>query len=81
MSFSAPIVLVGAVFAFLFTVNFIPGVSILSEIATQQILGFLAVFGAGEPLEGVLIIGYTWAIVGGLFDLLNFYRTQTLSGN
>jgi len=43
------------------------------------LLSFLAVFGTGSPLEGVLVIGMTCSIVGALFDTYAFYRYQSLN--
>ena len=33
----------------------------------------LAVFGSGNPFEGVIILGLAFALVGFFFDIFNFY--------
>jgi hypothetical protein len=45
-----------------------------------QILQFLTIFGGGYPLQGMLTIAVTFAFVGSLFDLFNFYVYQTNRG-
>jgi hypothetical protein len=41
-------------------------------------LNFLAVFGDGKPLQGLITLGITVSIAGILLDILNFYRYQSL---
>ena len=76
MSFAAPFVLVGCAIAFLNLVGYVPGFWELSNHGTFCILEFLAVFGNGRPLEGIITLGITTSIVGILLDMLNFYRNS-----
>jgi hypothetical protein len=52
----------------------------LGEMGINQLLQFLTVFGAGSPLPGLLIIGATCSLVGGVFDLFNFCLYQDVRG-
>ncbi|ELR97666.1 hypothetical protein [Gloeocapsa sp. PCC 73106] len=79
-TFSVPIVLTGALFGLLVLVGHVPGCDWLATNGAAQIVGFLSVFGSGYPLQGVIIIGFAFGFVGGLFDLFNFYRYQTMGG-
>ncbi len=78
LSFTAPIVLLGGILATLLLVSYIPGLAFLGKSGAIQILEFLAVFGSGSPLEGVVTLGLAGGVVGGLFDLFNFYRYHSL---
>ena len=78
MSFAAPVVLVGGILGILFTASYLPGLVELGKEGAIQVLNFLAVFGNGKPLQGMLTLGLTVSIVGILLDLLNFYRYQSL---
>lgn len=78
LSFIAPILIVGSIFLFLSIFAYIPGLQgIISGILTQ-IIHFLATFGTGSPINGLLVISLTWGFVGGLFDVYAFYRYQIL---
>jgi nitrate/nitrite transporter NarK len=44
----------------------------------MQILHFLATFGTGSCLNGLLTIGLTCGFVGALFDIYVYYRYQIL---
>jgi hypothetical protein len=79
LSFVAPIVLVSTLLVFALGVGYFPGLETVGQIGTSQLLSFLAVFGTGSPLEGVLVIGMTCSIVGALFDTYAFYRYQSLN--
>lgn len=78
ISFSTPVVLFGLILGALLIVSHIPGIAMLGEAGAIQILNFLAVFGSGQPLTGVIILGLVGSLVGGLFDIFNFYRYQSL---
>jgi hypothetical protein len=80
-SFVAPILLVGGVLASVSLAGYIPGVEVIGQVVTSQILQFLATFGSGCAIEGVLIIGLTCSFVGALFDTYAFYHYQNLRGN
>lgn len=80
LSFTAPIVFVGGVLAALSIVSYLPGLTVVGEIGATQVMTFLTVFGSGNPVGGVVTIGLTCCLVGGLFDLFNYYRYQNLKG-
>ncbi|AFZ34638.1 hypothetical protein Sta7437_1058 [Stanieria cyanosphaera PCC 7437] len=80
ISFSTPIIFFGVILGILLIVSQIPGVAVLGQTGAIEVLNFLAVFGNGQPLIGVLILGVVGSIVGGLFDIFNFYRYQSLRG-
>ena len=78
MSFAAPVILVGGILGILFTVSYLPGLVELGREGAIQVLNFLAIFGNGKPLYGMLTLALTVSIVGILLDILNFYRYQSL---
>lgn len=78
MSFAAPVILIGCMLGFLVVSSYIPGFLELSNQGTTYIWDFLAVFGNGKPIQGVITLGITVSIVGILLDILNFYRYQSL---
>ncbi len=80
LSFVTPTVLVGIVLVSLYLVGQIPFIETFSQAGVAQILSFLAVFGNGDAVEGVLTIGLTCSLVGALFDTYAFYRHQNLRG-
>jgi len=76
-SFAIPVMLFGTVLGFLTLTGYIPGFWEMNNQATVYILNFLAVFGSGKPLQGLITLGLTVSIAGILLDLLNFYRYQS----
>ncbi len=78
MSFAAPVILIGFILVFSTLIAYLPGLLNLGDQLFIQVLNFLAVFGNGKPLQGILTLGFTVSIVGILLDLLNFYRYQSL---
>ncbi|PSB03227.1 hypothetical protein [Merismopedia glauca] len=81
LSFIAPILLTITIFISLLIVGCFPGVTALTLTSTNHIKQFLAVFGNGCPLQGLLVISITCSLVGALFDTYAFYRYQTMRGN
>ena len=81
LSFVAPILLIGGTLAGLSSIGYIPGLGIICHSGAESIWKFLAVFGSGCPIQGLLTIGMTCAFVGAMFDTYAFYRYQTLRGN
>ncbi|WP_353933198.1 hypothetical protein WJM97_16925 [Okeanomitos corallinicola TIOX110] len=77
-SFIAPMFLVGGILVCLCVSGFIPGLQGLTEDIPSQILHFLATFGTGSPVNGLLVISLTFGFVGGLFDIYAYYRYQIL---
>jgi hypothetical protein len=78
MSFAAPVVLIGITLGILAIVSWFPGFLTLGNQGLLHLLEFLAVFGEGKPLQGIVTLGFTVSIVGVLLDILNFYRYQSL---
>ncbi|WP_009543097.1 hypothetical protein [Crocosphaera subtropica] len=78
LSFVTPVLFVGGILGTLLTVSYIPGIAILGEIGQELMLSFLSTFGEGYPVQGMLTIGVTCAMVGGLFDVFNFYLYQDI---
>ena len=79
LSFVAPIVLVTVSVVALSGIGYIPGLETIGQTGTTQLLTFLAVFGNGCPVQGILVIGLTCSLVGSLFDTYAFYRYQILN--
>jgi hypothetical protein len=77
-SFIAPLFLVGSILLILSVMGYFPGLQTVTEASARGILHFLAVFGSGTPLRGLLIIALTWSFVGALFDTYAYYRCQIL---
>ena len=78
MSFAFPVMLIGCAIALLGIIGYIPGFWELSNQMTSYIEAFLATFGDGKPLQGMITLGLTVSIVGILLDILNFYRYQSV---
>lgn len=78
MSFALPVVLFSTVLGFLTLISHVPGFLELGNQGSASILHFLAVFGDGKPLQGIITLGITVSIAGILLDILNFYRYQSL---
>jgi type III secretory pathway component EscU len=80
-SFTAPAILIGGIMASLLLIGYVPHFQTLSQVGTEQLSAFLSTFGSGDPLHGVVVIGLTCSLVGGLFDTYAFYRYQNLRDN
>lgn len=80
LSFIAPVFLVGTILIGLFAIGYLPGLTLICQTGLSGILQFLTIFGSGYPLQGMLTIGITFALVGSLFDLFNFYVYQGTRG-
>ena len=78
VSFAAPVILISGAIALFAVVGYVPGFWELSDRMTSYILDFLAVFGSGRPIQGIVTLGITVSIVGILLDILNFYRYQSI---
>jgi hypothetical protein len=78
ISFSAPVILVGVIFTALFAVGCFPGLTEFGRMGACQIIDFLKTFGAGNPIQGIITIGFACGLVGSLFDLFNLYLYQSL---
>jgi hypothetical protein len=76
LSFALPVFLVGAVLAVLSGIGCLPGIAMVGQVGFESIMNFLNVFGNGYPWQGIFIIGATCSMVGGAFDVFNFYFYQ-----
>ncbi|MBD2436898.1 hypothetical protein [Nostoc sp. FACHB-110] len=77
-SFVAPMLFIGGTLLILSCLGYFPGLQVVTEASAKGILHFLAIFGSGTPLRGLLIISLTWSFVGALFDTYAYYRCQIL---
>lgn len=46
----------------------------ISDVGKDHLMDFLSTFGAGDMAAGFVIICLTMSIVGGLFEVFNFYK-------
>ncbi|WP_392534939.1 hypothetical protein [Nostoc sp. C117] len=77
-SFIAPMFLVGSGLLLLSAIGHLPSLQEFTEAIATQIVHFLATFGSGTPLRGLLVISLTCSFVGALFDMYAYYRCQIL---
>jgi hypothetical protein len=77
ISFTAPVVLVASVLGILSIASYLPGLMEFGKQSAIYILEFLAVFGSGKPINGMMTLGLIVSIAGVLLDLLNIYRYQS----
>jgi hypothetical protein len=68
LSFIAPLLLIGAGLTGFSLIGLVPSLQGLGHSGEELILQFLATFGSGCPLQGFLVIGITFGLVGALFD-------------
>ncbi len=73
-SFASPIVLIGGVLAVFSATSHLPKLGDLAIRGNKGILSFLAIFGNGYPILGLLTIGLTCSLVGGLLELFNIFQ-------
>jgi H+/gluconate symporter-like permease len=73
--FTAPVLTVGSIWGSLMLLSGVPSLAVLSPLA-MAIGSFLAVFGSGDAIWGLLVIGLVCSLVGVLFDTYTFYRHQ-----
>ena len=76
--FIVPIAIVGLMLGVALILSLVPGFVMMGNHAVQGILQFLAVFGSGKPVSGVVTLSLAASFVGVLFDLFNMYRFQSL---
>lgn len=81
LSFLAPVLLVGGMLAGLSLISYLPGLETIGHSGTVAVGTFLATFGNGCPIDGILTIGLTCGFVGAMFDTYAVYRYQVLRGN
>jgi hypothetical protein len=80
-SFLAPVLLIGTMLASLTLIELVPKLEPLGRVGVEQIAHFLAVFGSGSAVRGLLIIGIVVSLVGVLFDTYTFYRLHNYRDN
>lgn len=68
LSFIAPLLLIIAGLTSFSLIGLVPSLQGLGHSGEDLILQFLATFGSGCPLQGFLVIGLTFGLVGALFD-------------
>lgn len=80
LSFTAPIVLLGGLFAALQALAYFPWLAVWGRWGAGQLTEFLVVFGNGSPWPGLLVIAGACSVVAACFDLFNFcfYRGDTI---
>jgi hypothetical protein len=72
--FLVPVFPVGAMLLVLSLFSYIPGLQGMISDVTMEILHFLATFGSGSSVNGLLTIGLTCGFVGALFDIYVYSR-------
>ncbi|MGY6530682.1 MAG: hypothetical protein ACXITR_12240 [Cyanobacterium sp.] len=78
VSFATPIIISVLILVSFYLMAYIPALGFLAEKGYEHTWNFFTVFGDGSGSMGILTIGATCAVVGFLFEALNFYRYQTL---
>lgn len=73
LSFLAPIAVLGLIYSCLYIFSYLPLLSHFGQNGLNQIAEFLLIFGNGSIVGGAITIGCACAIVGGLFNLFNYY--------
>ena len=79
VSFTAPSLLLGILFVCIYLLSYLPGLAGFSHFSGDRLLQFLIVFGNGDPWQGVLAIGLTCGLVGGLFDTYAYYQYHNIN--
>lgn len=78
LGFLVPVLGISAVMIGFSLGSCLPGVDWVSQACFQEIVDVLATFGAGRPLEGLMVIGSAFALVSALFDGYVIYRQRLL---
>ncbi len=73
-SFIAPLLLICAGLTSFSLICLVPALQGVGHSGEEMILQFLATFGSGCPLQGFLVIGVAFGLVGALFDTYAFYQ-------
>jgi hypothetical protein len=79
ISFVAATGLIGLVTGIILSVGYVPGLSSFSALGLHQVATILIIFGSGNPLVGLVLIGLVCSLVAVLFDVYTSYRNQTLN--
>lgn len=78
VSFAVPVMFFTLILGCLALISYFPMITLWVENLYEKMWNFLAVFGDGSGSIGILTIAITCAIVGFLFEALNFYRYRLL---
>lgn len=78
VSFALPVLTIGIIFGLAILIRLVPGLMMFGHQFIEALLSFLAVFGTGKPVTGVVTLGLASTFVGVLFDLFNIYWYQSL---
>lgn len=57
--------------------SLLPYIDSVGQTSSQSLTDFLAIFGQGQPLEGVLVISVTCSLVSLLFEIYVLYQQQS----
>lgn len=80
LSFVTPMLFIGGGLIIVLLLGYVPGLQALGNAIAMTMTQFLATFGSGSAFHGLVVIGFTCSLVGGLFDTYAFYRYQNLRG-
>jgi hypothetical protein len=75
--FVSPVILFGLILFSLSALSHIPSLYSAATGTYTKIEGFLNVFGNGNWLIGLLVIGLTCSLVAGLLELFNIFQQST----
>lgn len=81
VAFATPLLVVGLLIMALRVLELVPVITTVSQTTINQVQTVLATFGSGEPLEGLIVIGFTCSVVGVLFDTYTFYRGRIFNSS
>jgi len=84
ISFIFPVTILSIGLAGLSISSHVPVVATIAQASLGLTLNFLKIFGSGCAVGGIVTIGATCSLVGGLFDTYTFYqsyRYQNLRNN
>lgn len=79
-SFITPTLIIGGGLLIVLFLGYIPGLQAVGSAIAIAMTQFLATFGSGSAIHGLVVIGFTCSVVGALFDTYAFYRYQNLRG-
>lgn len=71
-----PVIFIGLILVTLVVLGYIPNLDVIGNVGVQEISHFLAVFGSGSAIQGMLTISGASSLVGVLFDSYTFYCQQ-----
>lgn len=80
LSFVTPMLFIGGGLIIVLLLGYVPGLQAVGNAIAMTMTQFLATFGSGSAFHGLVVIGFTCSLVGGLFDTYAFYRYQNLRG-